>query len=265
MTDLIPAASPFDAIRRTRDDGSEYWSARDLMPLLGYDKWERFSDSIARAEASAQAQGVDQGFSRLRENLPGGTKPREDVHLSRFACYLVAMNGDPRKQEVAAAQGYFAVKTREAEIGQTATRPALTAAQTAAADAAAVMAVLQAARGLIDPAHLEAKARIVAARAMGEAPEISPEARPVYVQDFVREQGLTAADAARVAPGFGKWLKKAYIAECGEAPGRHVQILPNGQARDVYAYTEADRPLMERAWWAYAINQGIETAKEIDS
>lgn len=118
MTDIVvPTNSPFDAIRQTREDGSEYWSARDLMPLLGYQKWERFEGAIDRAITSAKAQGVN-----IKDSFPGaGKTPKcpgpimKDYHLSRFASYLVAMNGDPRKEEVAAAQAYFAVRTREAE------------------------------------------------------------------------------------------------------------------------------------------------------
>lgn len=113
----MDAASPFDAIRRTRADGSEYWSARELMPLLGYEKWERFADAIDRATVSAGNSGVDvgQSFSRVREMVPQGGPSRVDYELSRFACYLTALNGDPRKSAIAAAQAYFVVKTREAE------------------------------------------------------------------------------------------------------------------------------------------------------
>ena len=109
--------SPFERIKQAREDGTEFWSARDLMPLLGYEKWERFADSIGRAMASAanQGQAVEQAFSRCREEGTGG-RPREDYELSRFAAYLVAMNGDPRKTKVAEAQAYFAIKTREAEV-----------------------------------------------------------------------------------------------------------------------------------------------------
>ncbi|WP_460994386.1 phage antirepressor KilAC domain-containing protein, partial [Sinomonas soli] len=109
--------SPFDEIRRTRPDGSEFWSARELMPLLGYEKWERFADAVGRAVVSMEVQGHDSGreASRLREPFGRTRQLGENFHLSRFACYLVAMNGDPRKAEVAAAQAYFAVQTRAAE------------------------------------------------------------------------------------------------------------------------------------------------------
>lgn len=121
MNDLtnLPQASPFDQIKRADETGTEYWSARELMPLLGYDSWRRFADSIDRAKTTAANQGQDTNrlFAGAVKKSDGG-RPAEDVILSRFAAYLVAMNGDPRKQEVAAAQSYFAIRTREAEVMQ---------------------------------------------------------------------------------------------------------------------------------------------------
>lgn len=120
MTDIVvptPTHTPFDAIRQVTDDGSERWSARDLMPLLGYDQWRRFEGAIDRATTSAKAQGasVEENFA-ASDKVSGTRGPsQKDYLLSRFACYLVAMNGDPRKEEVANAQAYFAIKTREAE------------------------------------------------------------------------------------------------------------------------------------------------------
>ena len=108
--------SPFDAIRRVTPEGREFWSARELMPLLGYGAdWRNFHGAIERGRATCSNSGGDPVANFVGATKITGTKPAQDVHLSRYACYLVAMNGDPRKPEIAAAQTYFAVKTREAE------------------------------------------------------------------------------------------------------------------------------------------------------
>lgn len=107
--------SPFDAIRQVDDHGNEFWSARDLMPLLGYDRWENFMAAINRAMHAARNQnqvvaGLFRGVTKK-----GSGRPQQDYEMARYACYLIAMNGDPRKPEVAAAQSYFAIQTRVAE------------------------------------------------------------------------------------------------------------------------------------------------------
>lgn len=126
-TQIVPTnpASPFDAIMRTDDFGNEYWSARELMPMAGYgDKWQNFRSAIDRAAVSAMNQGHDAEilFTAVSNKTSG--RPQEDFHVSRFGCYLIFQNGDPRKTEIADAQGYFAAKTREAEIGLPAVAPA---------------------------------------------------------------------------------------------------------------------------------------------
>jgi hypothetical protein len=125
MTQLQKAQTlnPFDALRRTRPDTGEFWSARELAPLLGYDTWRNFSESIERARTACDNSGQDSrdhivGASKMITVGKGAEREVLDYHLTRYAAYLVAMNGDARKDEVAQAQTYFAVQTRRAEVAQ---------------------------------------------------------------------------------------------------------------------------------------------------
>ena len=113
------------------------------------------------------------------------------------------------------------------------------------------MELCQAAKGLIHPDHLEAKARIVLARGLGEAPELDPATRPLYTADFLKSKNLSAKKMKSVAPMFGKRMKALYTLEKGREPEKYDLTLPNGQVRRVNGYTEADRPLMQRVWDQY--------------
>lgn len=103
-------------------------------------------------------------------------------------------------------------------------------------------------RGIIDDDYLEAKARIVLARAMGDTPEIEASARPLYIQDYLREKGATRDEVKRCSSSFGKYVREDYVAERGVEPGKRFDETSSGQVREVYAYTEADRPIFDRAW-----------------
>ncbi|UGU31375.1 phage antirepressor N-terminal domain-containing protein [Mycolicibacterium smegmatis] len=109
-------------------------------------------------------------------------------------------------------------------------------------------AVLQALKGIVDSKHLEAKGRVILARALGEAPEIAEADVPLYVSDYLAGKGLNRSLVDAKAPGFGKRLKARYIVEHDREPEQHHQTLPNGTVRKVYAYTEADRPLFDSVW-----------------
>jgi hypothetical protein len=112
--------SPFDAIRGYRADGSEYWTARELMKWFGYKSWQYGEKAMNRAIRSMENQGHDITEHVMQVHKPSnqGGKITEvvDYELSRFACYVVAMNSDPEKDVVAMAQGYFAMQTRKAEV-----------------------------------------------------------------------------------------------------------------------------------------------------
>lgn len=115
----------FEQIKKINEYGKEYWSARDLSKLLGYTEYGKFLPAIERAKDSCKnsGQNIDDHFAGVSEMITIATgtpretqRPVDNYHLSRYACYLIAQNGDPRKEEIALAQTYFAIQTRKQEV-----------------------------------------------------------------------------------------------------------------------------------------------------
>ena len=111
----------FEEIKKIREDGTEYWNARELSEVLQYKKWENFSKVIDRAKLACQNSGrnIEDHFPEVRKMVEIGSNTiREllDYELSRYACYLIVQNGDPRKEVIALGQTYFAIQTRRQEV-----------------------------------------------------------------------------------------------------------------------------------------------------
>lgn len=111
----------FEAIKKVRDDGTEYWNARELSIVLQYKKWENFEKVIDRAKLACENSGynVFDHFPEVRKMVEIGSntiRELKDYELSRYACYLIVQNGDPRKEVIALGQTYFAIQTRRQEV-----------------------------------------------------------------------------------------------------------------------------------------------------
>ena len=110
----------FEDIKRTREDGTEYWLARELAPVLDYVQWRNFSAVLKRAMIACDNSGhnVSDDFAEVSKIVEAGaaTKSIPDYELSRYACYLIVQNGDPRKEVIALGQTYFAIQTYRQEL-----------------------------------------------------------------------------------------------------------------------------------------------------
>jgi DNA-damage-inducible protein D len=112
-----------DVLKRVAPNGEDYWQARDIQGILGYDRWENFAGIIEKAKTACEGFGVRAEYHLLETTKvitagKGAQLERADFYLTRYGCYLIAMNGDSSKQEIAEAQSYFAYQTRKQELDE---------------------------------------------------------------------------------------------------------------------------------------------------
>ncbi|UCR74422.1 ANT domain containing protein [Mycobacterium phage Ritam007] len=239
--------SPFDAGRIPCPQGGEArWSARWLMEQMGYSSWQKFEPIIERAKTAAASEGFNVRTLFTQTVKKTGGRPEADYHVTRFAAYLIAMNGQPSKPEVAAAQTYFAVKTRQAEV-----QPAIPDITTPEGLLAMTEMFADTARKLV---AVESEKKMLAAAIERDAPLVAKaEAHTgsdsdVHRQEFAREvqawgtkQGIDIkqADVLRFLGHIGLFIR-GERSDTGHATAdalkRGLAFTHKDVARNGYAY-----------------------------
>jgi DNA-damage-inducible protein D len=130
LSPIVPQPTVFDQIKRHTAQGVEYWRARNMQELLGYDTWEYFDQAIGRAITACEVAGMSpkvhfRETTEVKVKSNGGSTERKDYFLTRHACYLIAMNGEPTKPEIAEAMAYFSIQTHRQELSDQQAKDAL--------------------------------------------------------------------------------------------------------------------------------------------
>ncbi|GIE30120.1 hypothetical protein Ait01nite_031650 [Actinoplanes italicus] len=248
MTDLVRIPFHGGEVLAVDVDGKPSIFLKPVIESLGVD----YSRQLQKLKAKSWAC-----VGTMPMQLPGDIQSREHVVVNVRTFLMLLATIDERRVREEARQLLIAYQAEVADaiesywtqggaINPRATEDQLTAIAT---QAQAQMAVLAAARGIVDASWLEAKARHVAARALGEEPELDPMARPLTVGEFLQDKGLSQAELRSVSPRLGMRVKGLYVGEHGRMPDK-VDRFVDGALRSVFAYTERDRPLFVKAWEA---------------
>lgn len=233
----------------------EFIALKPMCDALGVDSWGQFAKLREKSWATTEKISVVAADGKTRE-MTALHKDAVPMWLATLSENKVKPEARPvliayQKEAAKALNDYFTTgsatrfnaQVKEIEVAKFKEQALQLACQSQ-------INALQAAKGLVHPDHLEAKARIVLARSLHELPELAPEARPLYVKDFLAEKNLSGSQMKRSGQ-FGKALKSAYVEKYGVEPGKYPLVLKNGQVRDVLAYTESDRPLLEEVFESY--------------
>lgn len=246
VSEIVPFEFHGDELLLVDVDGAPHIVLKPAVEKLGLDYSTQYTKLRARSWAV-----IGQSPTTGRD---GKTYQMVTVHVRSFLMLLATIDEHRVAKDVApklklyqaeVADAVEAYWTRGGAVNPRATSEQL---DRIVALSTAQLGMLRAAQGLVDSAHLEAKTRIVLARGLGEAPQLDESTTPLYVQTYLEERGLPRKRVQSIAPMFGKRAKALYEDWHGATPGRYPLTTASGQVRQVFAYTENDRPLLDAVW-----------------
>lgn len=236
MNEVIPFTYEGTSVRTvTTEDGTPWFIAKDVCDILELTNTTVALEGLEEDERAKYYLGRQGSANVVNEaglySLIFKSRKPEAKAFKRWVTHEVL----PQIRQ----HGYYAAEQRAHETNATIFQ------------ARARMELCQAARGLIHPDHLEAKARCILAQGLGEYPQLEDKNTPLYTQDFLKSKGVTGKRLKSIRGTFGKRVKAAYTLKHGKDPEQYALHLSNGQTRMCNGYTRKDRPLMEQVWDQY--------------